>query len=118
MVSNRALFIATMRRPEMRNIRAALHNLQYMQYIDWRDITAIDVEPWGYTSPLDESKKVNWTYINLSLRGHRQDCYLHFDVDNPGIEDFELYWVHSDGVECCCCQECQDRLFNQEKRLS
>lgn len=44
-MNERALFIATMRQPEMRLLRAALRDLKWEHGIPWETVTRLEITP-------------------------------------------------------------------------
>lgn len=89
----RSLFIAAMRRPEMKLVRAALHQLKWDEAPDWRAISEIEVSPYGFND--DCCMITCGTYMLVCL-----------DV-NAQTPHFLFLWFHDEENPACPCEFCE-----------
>lgn len=90
----RRLFIATMRKPEMRLLRAALWDLKWEHGVPWETITSLEMERYG-------SNNDCW----FMRTDHHLSVCLSINDEHP---HFLVLRLHDANDPLCECDDCQD----------
>lgn len=93
MRERRRLFMQTMRKSEMKLVRAALHQLKWDEVPDWRAISEMEVSPYGFND--DCCMIMCGAFLMVCL-----------DV-NAQAPHFIFLWLHDEENPACKCEFCE-----------
>lgn len=86
-MNDRALFIATMRKPEMRLLRAALYDLKWEHNIEWSTLTIMEIEWFGNPNNYDCWMLITDQHLSVCYDPQEATPYFYVsrihDADNP-----------------------------------
>lgn len=91
----RNLFVAAMRKPEMRVLRLALRYLSWGKGLDWREIQEIEMFWYGYRE--DCCMLLTKRYSLVCLDACKPDLMY---------EEFFFVWRHDESNPACPCEYC------------